>query len=108
MSLDSRLLRPRRSNKSSASSALVRVGVTSVGCRARPGGLAGPAMTSVLRLLLTQARAGPLCERSDDGSDDALDLFIGERAAVVTQLEANREAALAGSDSRRAARLLAG
>src|SRR6185369_2020603 len=44
---------------------------------------------------LPEARAEALPERSDDGSDDAVDLLVGQRALVVAQLEAHGEAALA-------------
>src|SRR6187200_2992807 len=107
MSFDSRLLRPRRSNRSSASSALVSVGVTSDGSRTRSGGLAGRAMASGLcRLLLTQERVEPRAERCDNGTDDALDLFVGQRALVVADLEADGEAALADGDAGRTLRRL--
>src|SRR6478735_7566663 len=107
MSFDSRLLRPRRSNSSSASSALVSVGVTSDGRRTRSGGLAGRAMASGLcRLLLAQARVEPRAERCDDSADDALDLLVGQRALVVADLEADGEAALADRDAGRTLRRL--
>src|SRR6188768_819691 len=106
MSFDSRLFRPRRSNSSSASSALVSVGVTSVGRRTRSGGLAGRTMASTRRLLLAQPGAEPLAERSDHGADDALDMLVGQGALVVADLEADGEAALADGDAGRALRRL--
>src|SRR3954465_646074 len=104
MSFDSRLLRPSRPNSRSASSAFVSVGVTRVGNRARSGELGDRAIVVRLRsLLLPQAHAEALRKRRHHSRDDAVDLLVGERAAVVAQLEAHREAALAFGDSRRAA-----
>ena len=82
MSFDSRLLRPRRSNSSSASSALVSVGVSSVGCRLRgAGGSVGWPWSSMLRSLGPQADAEPRLERGEHAGDDALDALVGQRLA---------------------------
>src|SRR5450631_2792685 len=93
MSFDSRLLRPSRSNSSSASSALVSVGVTSVGIRTRSGGMSVRAIA--VALLLSEAHAEASFELGHDARDDPIDVLVGERAIVVSQFEAKGEAALA-------------
>src|ERR1700712_2743120 len=94
MSLDSRLLRPSRSNRSSARSALVSVGVTKVGSKARSGGESGRAMAAYERLVAETA-AEVAGQRGDHARDHALNDLIGQGSVVVAQLEADRQAALA-------------
>src|SRR5450755_66484 len=100
MSLDSRLLRPRRSKSSSASSALVSVGVTRLACRARGAGesLRATVPSILLGLLHAQASTEALAERSHGTGDDAVDALVGQGLDVVAQLEAQSEAALAFAD----------
>src|ERR1041384_6282878 len=96
MSLDSRLFRPRRSNSSSASSAFVRVGVSSVGSitgfgglgRSPPGGVlgssaAGVSEASFSTVILvcpsaTQTHAEPLGQRRHEILHRAVDALVGE------------------------------
>ena len=103
MSLDSRLFRPMRSNSSSASSALVSVGVSSVG-RPRRGRVVGMSgRSSMVGVIADFRRAGARrrarSQRCDDGGDGRVDLLVGQRARRRRQqLQAHRQAALAGAD----------
>src|SRR5664280_1118023 len=99
MSFDSRLFRPSRSNNSSASSAFVSVGVTSVGWRLRGAGGSVRAMVRGWRLLRPQADAEPAFERRNDGGDDVLDALVGQGQGVVAQFQPQREAALTRGDA---------
>src|SRR5690349_10347156 len=90
MSFDSRLLRPSRSNSSSDSSALVKVGVSSVSrsMRLRTGsgefieeGLSG-----------AQPGTDALSKRGEHVGDDIVDALVGQRGLVIPDLEPDREA----------------
>src|SRR5829696_3588354 len=99
MSFDSRLLSPRRSNSSSASSALVSVGVTRVGCRLRGAGESGRVAMGRSAPLGPKANAEPGLERGKHAGDDALDALVGQRLGIVAQLEAQCQAPLVGGDA---------
>ena len=106
MSFDSRLFRPRRSNSSSASSALVSVGVSSVGSRtARRGRGVGSAM--VVDAPVTAARRRTPRRGSSAASTPAttrVDALVGQRRRRRRSSSSRtRQAALAGGDAGRRA-----
>src|ERR1700752_872192 len=77
MSLDSRLFRPRRSNSSSASSALVRVGVSRLG-RTTRGGFSLLVIASP-----PQPHVEPAAQIGQHLGNDRFDALVGQRVLVV-------------------------
>ena len=100
MSLDSRLFRPSRSNSNSASSALVSVGVSSVGSRHALGGrvASGHGRCSHCSLSAREPRA-ELAASDQRGHHRAVDALVGQGGVVVTHFEPDGQAAFVHADA---------
>src|SRR4051794_24369504 len=99
MSLDSRLFRPSLSNSSSASSALVSVGVSRLPMTTAA---ASDFLASFASIALpvpgsaAQARAELAAGGRHDGGHGRLDALVGQCGFVVEQLQAHSQGALVG------------